>query len=526
MDDVTAILMAVLVGGVLAALVRLPPLLGFLAAGFVLYPLGVQAPPALGTIADLGVTVLLFGVGLKVDLRALVRREVWLTSSVHALVSTGITAGLLGLLAVLGVGLAAEGGLRSWLLIGFALSFSSTVFVVKVLEERGATQTLTGRLAIGVLVVQDLLAVVFLAVAEGTVPSPWALLLVLLIPAAPLPRRVLARLGHDEMLPLYGIVLALVPGYALFSALGVKGDLGALLLGVLLAGQPRSAELAKSLFSIKDLLLVGFFVSIGLAGLPTGGELVIAAALLLVLPVQALVFVVLFYLARLRRRTAVFTSTVLTNFSEFGLIVAVALPDDLLDPGWAAPLAAAVAASFVLPSLIGDRPDRLVDLLRRWLPDRPDERLHPDDRPLDLGDAQAVVLGMGRVGYAAHRRLTEEYRLRAIGIEADGLRVADLAADGVHVIEGDATDPRLWEELELHHVELVLLAMPAHDANLATLTRLRAHGFEGTVAAVTQFDDDLAEVLTGGADIGLQLYEGAGAELADRAVGRLPPTQA
>ncbi len=521
MDDVSAILLAVLVGGVLAGLVRLPPLLGFLAAGFVLYPLGVQAPPALSTLADLGVTVLLFGVGLKVDLRSLVRREVWLTSTVHAVVSTAVTAGLLGLLAVLGVGLAAEGGLRSWLLIGFALSFSSTVFVVKVLEERGDTQTLTGRLAIGVLVVQDLLAVVFLAAAEGRVPSPWAVLLVLLIPAAPLLRRLLARLGHDEVLPLYGIVLALVPGYALFSALGIKGDLGALLLGVLLAGQPRSAELAKSLFGIKDLLLVGFFVSIGLAGLPTGGELVVASALLLVLPVQGLVFVVLFYLARLRRRTAVFTSTILANFSEFGLIVVVALPDDLLDPAWATPLAAAVAASFVLPSLVGDRPDRLVEALRRWLPDRPPSRLHADDRPLDLGDAQAVVLGMGRVGYAAHRRLTEEHRLSTIGIEADGARVAALAEAGVHVVEGDATDPRLWE-LDLHHVELVLLAMPAHDSNLATLTRLRAYGFQGTVAAVTQFDHDLAEALAGGADIGLQLYEGAGAELADRAVAHLP----
>jgi len=521
-DDVSAILLAVLVGGVLAGLLRLPPLLGFLAAGFVLAPLGVQAPPELSTVADLGVTVLLFGVGLKVDLRSLVRREVWLTSSVHALVSTGVTAGLLGLLAVLGVGLAADGGSRAWLLIGFALSFSSTVFVVKVLEERGATQTLTGRLAIGVLVVQDLLAVVFLAVAEGTVPSPWALLLVLLVPAAPLLRGVLARLGHDELLPLYGVVLALVPGYALFSALGVKGDLGALLLGVLLAGQPRSAELARSLFGIKDLLLVGFFVSIGLAGLPTGAELLVAGVLLLALPVQGLAFVVLFYLARLRRRTAVFTATALTNFSEFGLIVVVALPDDLLDPGWATPLAAAVAASFVLPSLVGDRPDRLVVALRRWLPDRPDHRLHPDDRPLDLGDAQAVVLGMGRVGSAAHRRLAAEYGLRVVGIEADPDRVARLQAEGVHLVEGDATDPRLWEELELHHVELVLLAMPAHDNNLATLTRLRGHGFGGTVAAVTQFDDDLAEILAGGADIGLQLYEGAGAELADRAVAHRP----
>lgn len=518
MDDTTAILLAALIGGVAAGLVRLPPLLGFLAGGFVLAALGVEAVPELATVADLGVTVLLFGVGLKIDLRSLAKREVWVTASVHLAGSTLVTAIVLGIVALCGVALAADGGLETWLLIGFALSFSSTVYVVKVLEERGATRSLSGRISIGILVLQDLAAVIFLAVIEGKVPSPWAVLLLLLIPAAPLLRQLLDALGHDELLPLFGVVLALVPGYALFDALHVKGDLGALLLGVLLAGQPRAGELAKSLFTIKDLLLVGFFMSIGLAGLPSVSELVIAAVLVLVLPLQALGFFVLFRATRLRRRTAVLTGTALTNYSEFGLIVIVSAPDGLLDPGWTTVIGTAVAGSFVLASLAGQQPERLTRSLARWLPDPPVERLHPEDRPFDVGDAQVVVLGMGRVGHAAYLRLSEEYGLRVLGLETSRDRVEQLAADGVDIVENDATDPELWSELELHHVRLVLLCMPLHHNNLATLERLRGQEFTGSIAVVTQFDDDLAEARAAGASSGLQIYEGAGTELADRAV--------
>ncbi|MGB0098656.1 MAG: cation:proton antiporter, partial [Nocardioides sp.] len=225
MGDASAILMGCLAGGVIAGVLRLPPLVGFLVAGFVLRALGVEGGPQLETIADLGVTVLLFGVGLKIDLRSLVRREVWVTASVNLLGTTLIAAVLLGLLALGGVGLVGD-DLGTWLLVGFALSFSSTVFVVKVLEERGATRSFGGRTAIGILVIQDLAAVVFIGVAEGHAPSPWALLLVLAVPGALLLRRLLDLVGHGELLPLFGIAIALVPGYALFDALGVKGDLG------------------------------------------------------------------------------------------------------------------------------------------------------------------------------------------------------------------------------------------------------------------------------------------------------------
>ena len=142
MDDTSAILVATLAGGLAASAVRLPPLVGFLAAGFVLRALGVEPVPELALVASLGVTILLFGVGLKVDVRSLLHREVWVTASVHMVATTVVSAALVGTLALAGVALAASGGLTSWLLVGFALSFSSTVFVVKVLEERGWSRSL------------------------------------------------------------------------------------------------------------------------------------------------------------------------------------------------------------------------------------------------------------------------------------------------------------------------------------------------------------------------------------------------
>ncbi|MBD8871058.1 cation:proton antiporter family protein [Nocardioides donggukensis] len=518
MDDASLILVVALAAGLVARWVRLPPLTGFLVAGFVLHAMGVGAVPALDTVADLGVTLLLFGVGLKLDVRSLGRREVWLTASVHLAVSAALGTALLAAMAVVGVGLVEGEDWRTWLLVGFALSFSSTVFVVRRLEERSAIRSLGGRTAIGILVFQDLAAVVFLAAAAGHPPSPWAALLVLLLPGALLLRRLLDTLGHDELRPLLGLTLALVPGFALFEALGLKGDLGALVVGVLLASHPGSEELAKSLFTLKDLLLVGFFVSIGLGGLPTAEHLLVAAALLLLLPLKALGFTLLLRVGGLRRRTAVLTAARLANFSEFGLIVAVAASDELLGEEWVLVLATAVAASFVLSALPSGRAgERLVGAARRLLPDRPPSRLHPEDRPIEVGHADAVVLGMGRVGRAAHAQLTHEYGLVAVGIESDPDRVHRLRAAGLDVVEGDATDPDFWARLRPGDVRLVLLAMPFHGRNLEALGRLQDGGYSGTVAVVTRYDEDLDQARQHGADTGLQIYDGAGAALADRA---------
>lgn len=514
MGEIAAILTVALLGGLAASQVRLPPLVGFLVAGFVLNASGVEAPDGLKTVADLGVTLLLFGIGLKLDLRVLVRREVWVTATTHLVASSLLGAAYLGLLGIIGVGLLRGESWQTLLLVGFALSFSSTVFVVKQLDDRSSGSSLSARSAIGILVVQDLAAVAFLAVEEGTVPSPWALVLLLLIPASLLVRPVLTRLGHAELRPLFGLAAALVPGYILFEAVGLKGDLGALVIGVILAPHPGSGELSKGLFSVKELLLVGFFVSIGFTGLPTVEHLLVGAALLLLLPLKSAGFAILLWAHGLRRRTSVRTATMLGNFSEFGLIVAVAASSRLGEP-WPVVLATAVAASFLL-SAIGTRAsDTFVDLARRVLPDRPDGRLHPDDRPIEVGDAEAVVLGMGRVGRSAYHRLANDYGLRVLGVESLPARQRALVADGLNVVQGDATDPEFWVGIRPREVRLAVLGMPFHSGNLEALRNLHNQGFAGKVAIVTQYDEDLREALALGAHTGFQIYEGVGSELAD-----------
>jgi predicted Kef-type K+ transport protein len=516
MSEIAAILATALGAGMLASALRLPPLVGFLAAGFALNAAGVEAPQQLDVLADLGVTLLLFGIGLKLDLRVLMRREVWLTATSHMALISVVAAAYLGLIGVLAGGLLGDQSWRTLLLVGFALSFSSTVLVVKMFEDRGGSGSLSGRSAIGILVVQDLAAVAFLGATHDDPPSLWAVGLVLLLPAAYVVRPLLARLGHAELRPLFGLVAALVPGYLLFDAVGLKGDLGALLVGVLLAPHPGSAELSKSLFSVKELLLVGFFLSIGFIALPTAEHLLISAALLLLLPLKALAFAVLLWAHGLRRRTSVRTATSLGNFSEFGLIVAVAA-GSALGEEWLVVLTTAVAASFVLSAVAGRNPDAFVDLARRLLPDRPAERMHVDDRPIDVGDAEAVVLGMGRVGSSAYERLARDYGLRVIGVESLPSRQAALEASGLNVVQGDATDPEFWARMRPNRVKLAVLAMPFHTSNLDALRKLQDSEFNGTVAVVAQYDEDLQQARALGAHIGFQLYDGVGAELADLA---------
>ena len=179
----------------------LPPLVGFLGAGFVLHAAGIEGGETIGNIADLGVTLLLFTIGLKLKVKGLMRPEIWAGSTIHL----AITVVVLGLaaLALSGLGVATFAGLDlgTAFLIAFALSFSSTVFAVKVLEDKGEIASLHGRTAIGILIMQDVIAVGFLTFSTG-LPSPWAFALLGLPLLRPILGLIMDRCGHGELLPL------------------------------------------------------------------------------------------------------------------------------------------------------------------------------------------------------------------------------------------------------------------------------------------------------------------------------------
>ena len=251
-----------LLAGFLAYRFALPPLIGYLIAGF-----AIPFVPALQVInfdffADIGVTLLLFMIGLKLDVRLLIKPYVVGVTSLHMLCVVAIVTLLLLGLQFAGWSFLDALSLHEFALIGFALAFSSTVFAVKVLEERGEIISLHGKVVIGILVMQDIFAVIYLGITGDKTPALYAPLVLLLIPLRPVMNQLLVRCGHGELLVLAGFVLAFV-GYQLFEAVGLKGDIGALFMGALLAGYDKSHELSETLLNFKNLLLVAFFLSVG-----------------------------------------------------------------------------------------------------------------------------------------------------------------------------------------------------------------------------------------------------------------------
>ena len=508
--------------GLLSRAIGLPPMIGFLLAGFLLGAQGVESGPLILKISDLGITLLLFTIGLKLNPKTLARPQVWGVASLHMAIVCGLFG--LGIFSLATFGLSAFAGLdlADAFLVAFALSFSSTVYAVKALEERGEMASLQGRITIGVLIVQDIAAVIFLAVSTAKLPSAWALLLIAaLIPLRPLLRRLLEYVGHGELLVLYGLVLAL-GGAELFELVGMKGDLGALVMGVLIASLPKADELNKTMMGFKDLFLLGFFMSVGLTGSLTTGSFLVALCLLPLVLFKSALFFTLFTRLRLRSRTAFFAAFNLGNYSEFGLIVAaLAASQGWISFDWLVIVAVALSISFVLAALLNRFGDALYDRFRDSLLRFQHPRRLADDPLIDVGGAGVVVIGMGRIGTSAFDEIAAHYPGMVIGVDTDPLAVARLREDGKEVVWGNPGDPDFWDRVEqAHTVELVMLTPPTLSTTLAVIKQLKGSGYDGKVAAIARYPDEVQLLESAGVDAVFNIYSEAGSGFAAHAMER------
>lgn len=520
--DFVPLLVTAFAFGFAARAVGLPPLAGYLVAGFVLHAAGYETSAGVEAVSEIGILLLLFGIGLKLRLRTLARPEVWLTTTVHAVVTVVVVTGVLLGLGALGTPLASDLDLAEAALLGFAFSFSSTVFAVKSLERMNESASLAGRLAIGVLIVQDVFAVTFLGLTSDTSPSAWAFVVVpAVIALRPVLGWVLDRSGHGEVLVLTGFTVALGVGAGLFDLVGLKPDLGALLAGLVLSTHPRAGEMADRLLAFKDLFLVGFFLSIGLGGTPPAAAWLIGAVLLLLVPVKSAGYLWLFTRFRLRARTSLQASLALSTYSEFGLIVAAAaLGAGLLDEGWASTVAVAVALSFIAGSAANSYRYRLYERWRPRLAALERQPSAPEDAVIDCGFARILVFGMGRVGTGAYDEMVERGIGPVVGVDRREETVAAHQDRGRRVVRGDALDRDFWERVTFHpQVGLVMLAMNSHSANLESVTRVREYLPNARIAAIATYPDQVEELHAAGVDVARNLYEEAGQALADDAVG-------
>ena len=498
--------------GLLLRMVGLPPLIGFLVAGFLLHALGAEADEFLYTIADMGITILLFSIGLKLRPQALARVEVWGVASIHMGLVTLMFAALVVLFTQLGLPLFVDLDLKTSLLIGFVLSFSSTVFAIKILDELGAMSSKHGQVAIGVLVIQDIVAVAFLAISAGKIPSLWAISLLLLFLLRPLLYKVLDKTGHGELVVLFGIVLAL-GGADIFELVGMKGDVGALVFGMLLASHSKANEMAKALLSFKNLFLVGFFLSIGMTALPGWEEILVALIFIVFLPVKVAIYFGLFSTFYLRASTSWRTSLNLANYSEFGLIVgALAASSGWLPKEWLAVFAIALSISFILSAPLVNVRDRLYQNWRHRLRMFERHKRLSEEQDLNLAHVKIVIFGMGRMGTAAYTAMENDYPDQLAGVEVNPEKTKDHQNLGRHVVSGDATNLDFWTRAKglMDNLEWVMLTLPSHTANMAAAERLQQMGYKGRIAATSKFPDEEQALKDIGVDLAFNIYSEAG----------------
>ena len=505
--------------GLAVKTVNLPPSIGFLAAGFILNFAGVTPDPSLETLANLGITLMLFTIGLKLNVKDLLKNEVWLGCLSHTSIWLFIGLGLFKLAMLTGLSAFTSLDLTSTALIVFSLSFSSTVCIVKLLEEQGEMKTRHGKLAIGILVMQDILAVLFLVCATGKLPSQWAFVLFALFLIRPLVFKLINLVGHGELIPLSGFFLAL-GSYELFELFQIKGDFGALVVGMLLAGHSKATEITKGLLSFKDIFLVGFFLSIGFVALPTIDMALIATGLvLLFIPIKFVLFFTLFSLLRLRCRTSFLGALMLSNFSEFGLIVAsLSVSMTWLSEQWLVILAIAVSLSFILTNVIYQYSHRIFSRYKSKIKQFEHPKKLPDDDVNIPSDTEIIIVGMGRVGMGAHRAMTANSEAKVWGMDAEKAKVDILNAQGLNSYIGDAEDAYFWQEINLKQIKLILLALPSVQDSMNITKILRSSNYHGKIAAIARYEDERELLEELGIDKVFNFYTEAGVGFADESI--------
>ena len=260
-------------------------------------------------------------------------------------------------------------------------------------EDRGETISLHANLTIGILVTQDILAVLYLAFTSDTPPGVSALALFLLPLLRPIRLYLVRHAGHGDLVLLFGIA-------QIFESLHLKASLGALIADVILGQSDRYQELYVLLTSINDLLLIGFFLHIGFYGLPSKEMIIVPLVLSLLIVIRPALYYLLFVAFKPCARNALLAGFALFNYSEFGLIVA-ATEQGHLSVEWLTTLALAVFISFFLATPLNANVHKIYHRFRK----KP-YKLEPQDRlrreaAAELSDAEIVVLGMGRVGTGA-----------------------------------------------------------------------------------------------------------------------------
>lgn len=509
------------VAGLVFSRLGYPPLLGYLLAGFASNALGLGSGDWLAPLADAGILLLLFTIGLKLNPASLKPKYVWGSAILHMVIAIPLTTAIIYLVGMVYEPLSFDHAAAPWTL-AFALSFSSTVLAIKLFEERGESSSFYASIAIGILVVQDVFAVVYLVLTADYLPTPWALLLLGLPLLLPVIRKFLPIVGHGELLLLAGIVAAFGAG-ELFEFVDLKAGLGALVMGMLIerADPKKAKEIYERLSGLKNLLLIGFFLQIGYYGIPSLELVYVAIVLAVLITLRPLIYFGVLTAFGLRARTGWLSGLSLFSYSEFGLIVTVIAQDaGILGEQWLTTVALAMALSYILATPLNRQAHSLYIRYGDKLRQHQRETRLPEEIIGSLGNATIAIMGMGRVGRGAFDALRDAGHQNVVGIEEKYAIALELSEHGWPCVHGDASDRDFWEHTRLVDIELIMVSLSNHRENLRVAKLAKELNFQNTLAVSARFPDEAAELEALGC-ITFYLYQDVGRDFASHALKTL-----
>lgn len=544
--ELTALLVLASLIGYIGLMLRQPLIVSFIVVGVLAGPSAlaiVQSQENIQLLADLGVAVLLFLVGLKLDLK-LIRTlgAVALATGLGQVLFTSIFGFILGIWLGLNTITAVY--------VAVALTFSSTIIIVKLLSDKREVDSLHGRIAIGFLIVQDLVVVLAMMVLSafgaglhaGTEQSvseqiisvlAYGFVMLALVGffiryvANPLVSRV-AR--SPELLIVFAIGWAALLA-ALGSHFGFSKELGGLLAGMSLASTPFRESIVSRLSSLRDFLLLFFFIALGAQlDLSLLSAQIFPASIfsLFVLIGNPLIVVMIMGYMGYRKRTSFLAGLTVAQISEFSLIfmaMGMKLGHVSADAMGLVTLVGLVTIALSVYMITYSNTlyhalEWALSPFERKTPKREEaqERSQLQDKSYDV-----ILFGLGRFGSAIADYL-KKHHLNILGIDFNPDEVKHWRDLGFDAMYGDACDPELLDAIPLQDVKWVISAMPQHDLGLThedprvvMIQALKQKKYTGKIAVSTQHTKDITALKEKGADVVFLPFHDA----ADRAVERI-----
>ena len=549
--EIAALLVLAAGVGFIGLLLRQPLIVSFIAVGVLAGPSVLdiaRSDVQIDLLAELGIAVLLFLVGLKLDFK-LVRTlgPVALVTGLGQVLFTTI----FGFLIALALGLDP----RTAVYVAIALTFSSTIIIVKLLSDKRELDSLHGRIALGFLIVQDIVVVVAMialsaigvggdAQGEGAVGEVaavigygLAMLAGVIVFIRFIANPLVERLSRaPELLVSFAIGWAALLA-ALGHYLGFGKELGGLLAGVSLASTPFREAIAARLASLRDFLLLFFFIALGasldLSTLSASVGPALALSLFVLIGNPLIVLVIMGAMGY-RKRTGFLAGLTVAQISEFSLIFMAMgvtighVAEEALGLVTLVGLVTIAASTYMIT--FSHKLYRVFEPLLGLFERASGGRL--DDASGAPGDHDVIVFGLGRYGLAIARALERGGR-RVLGVDFSPDAVRFARNQGLDVVFGDAADPEMLAHLPLRHANWLVMAVPEHetglthdDPRLTLVKEARSQGYQGRVALAAHHEATARALDDAGADLVLLPYRDAAAAAAGMILDGSAATQA